>query len=51
MTGKTYRCVLCDCTVRKLSEGGNGALMVLDGKTVIVHAPCKRLHEKRKRPR
>lgn len=46
MSGRTWRCALCDCTVRKLAEGGNAALMELDGVMRVVHAPCKRLRER-----
>lgn len=46
---RSHRCALCDCTVRPIAEGGNGRLMELEGRVVLVHAACKRLHEGRKR--
>ena len=45
---KTYRCALCGCTVRSVARGGNGVLSLLEGRYVLVHAPCKRLHEGRR---
>lgn len=42
---KSYHCAYCGCTVRSIARGGTGVLATVAGRYVLVHAPCKRLHE------
>lgn len=40
------RCPYCECTVRRVEEGGTGVVIFkVDGKPIYGHAACKRLRQ------